>query len=75
VGERRFGIQRDDPYAFYLSYQLGQRGYARGAHRRNHAARTAAARVVQRTRRYALQLSDCHARLDEIADDAWWWPF
>jgi hypothetical protein len=58
-GERRFGIPKDDPYAFYLAYHEGHAGYARGTHERKRELQRIAAEVARLARRYARQLGDC----------------
>jgi len=64
VGERRYGIPKTDPYAFYLAYHEGHKGYVRGTYRKNRELQAIAAEVAQRTRRYARQLGDCERSLN-----------
>lgn len=59
MGERRYGIPKDDPYAFYLAYHEGHAGYARGAYRNKPHLKRVAAEVARLARRYARQLGDC----------------
>lgn len=75
VGHRRFGIPRDDPYAFYLAYHEGHHGFARGTHRRKGSVLSAARSVAALTRRYDMQYGSCRASLDAAVDGPWWWPF
>ncbi|HEY8518176.1 MAG TPA: hypothetical protein VIS07_21915 [Candidatus Binatia bacterium] len=58
-GARRYGIPRDDPYAFYLSYHEGHMGYVRGTYRNKPEVKRRAAEVARRARQYARQLSAC----------------
>ncbi|MEW6271586.1 MAG: hypothetical protein AB1689_20070 [Thermodesulfobacteriota bacterium] len=58
-GERRYGIPRDDPYAFYLAYHEGHAGYLRGTYRTKPAVKRRAAEVARRARFYARQLGGC----------------
>lgn len=74
LGERRFGIPKDDPYAFYLAYHEGHTGYVRGSHRRKPAVRAVASSVAARARRYARQLGDCE-RVLRARHEGGWWPF
>jgi hypothetical protein len=60
-GERRYGIPRDDPYAFYLAYHEGHAGYLRGTHRNKPELKRVAAEVARRARFYARQLGECAA--------------
>jgi len=75
VGERRFGIPRNDPYAFWLSYHEGQYGYARGTHRNKPSVLIVARKVDWLARTYESQYEACRTNLDNIADDSSWWPF
>jgi hypothetical protein len=70
-GERRYGIPKTDPYAFYLAYHEGQRGYLRGTYRRNAELLRTAVEVARRTRRYALQLDDCASTLNARRKRGW----
>jgi hypothetical protein len=59
VGERRYGIPKTDPYAFYLSYHEGHAGYRRGTYRKKRRLLEVAEEVARLTRRYAGQLNAC----------------
>jgi hypothetical protein len=59
VGERRFGIPKTDPYAFYLSYHEGHTGYVRGTYKKKRQLQAIATEVARRTRRYERQLVAC----------------
>jgi hypothetical protein len=63
VGERRFGIPKTDPYAFYLSYHEGHAGYVRGTYKRKRELQAIAAEVARRARRYERQLDSCESSL------------
>lgn len=61
IGERRHGIPRSDPYAFYLAYHEGHAGYARGSYKRNRKLLAVANEVATLSRRYERQLVACGA--------------
>lgn len=61
IGERRFGIPKTDPYAFYLAYHEGHTGYVRGTYKKKRRLQAIATEVAHRTRRYARQLDACGA--------------
>jgi len=63
AGERRYGIPKTDPYAFYLAYHEGHTGYLRGTYRKKRELQAIAAEVARRTQRYARQLGDCEISL------------
>ncbi len=64
LGERRYGIPKTDPYAFYLAYHEGHKGYLRGTYRNNRELKQIAENVARRTRTYARQLGDCEPTLN-----------
>ena len=64
LGERRYGIPKTDPYAFYLAYHEGHKGYVRGTYRNNRELQQIADAVARRTRTYARQLGDCEPTLN-----------
>jgi len=59
LGERRFGIPKTDPYAFYLSYHEGHTGYRRGSYKKKRQLQAIATEVARRARRYERQLDAC----------------
>ncbi len=67
IGERRFGIPKTDPYAFYLSYHEGHTGYLRGSYKKKRQIQAIATSVAQRARRYARQLAACGEDAQEPA--------
>ena len=73
VGERRFGIPKTDPYAFYLSYHEGHTGYVRGTYKRKRDVQAIAAEVARRAQRYERQLDSCESSLRAGRGDVW--PF
>lgn len=58
-GERRYGIPKTDPYAFYLSYHEGHAGYLRGTYKKKKRLKEVAQQVARLTRQYARQLGTC----------------
>ncbi len=74
IGETKFGIPRNDAYAYYASYHEGHRGYLRGDHRRKPFVRRAAQAVERRTRQYAVQYARCRRELEASLEGHWWWP-
>ena len=74
IGERRFGIPKTDPYAFYLVVPRGPcRATCAGTYRRNRGLQAIAAEVARRTRRYERQLDSCEPSLRAGRDGVW--PF
>jgi hypothetical protein len=71
VGERRYGIPKTDPYAFYLAYHEGHKGYVRGTYRNNRELLQIASDVARRTRRYELQLEECEQTLNARRKGSW----
>ncbi|MCY3841700.1 MAG: transglycosylase SLT domain-containing protein [Gammaproteobacteria bacterium] len=65
---RRLHIAADDAHALYLTYYAGMGGYERGTWRNNDWLKNAAARVANRSSRYARQLSSCRG-----LDRRRWW--
>lgn len=61
IGERRYGIPRTDPYAFYLAYHEGHAGYTRGSYKRKRKLLEVANKVAKLSRQYERQLEVCGA--------------
>ena len=61
IGERRYGIPRTDPYAFYLAYHEGHAGYTRGSYKRKRKLLEVANKVAKLSRQYQRQLEVCGA--------------
>lgn len=61
---RENDIPLHDAYRHYLNYHEGQRGYARGTHKRKQWLLNAARRVEQRAQQYSTQLKRCGDSLE-----------
>lgn len=59
IGERKYGIPKTDPFAFYLAYHEGHAGYARGSYKRNAKLLATASKVAKLSRQYQRQLDVC----------------
>lgn len=75
VGSRKYGIPKNDPYSFYLSYHEGHGGFSRGSHNKKASVRRVARAVEAMARRYDRQYASCREDLDDAVDGPWWWPF
>lgn len=63
VGERKYGIPKTDPFAFYLAYHEGHAGYVRGSYKRNAKLLATASRVANLSRQYQRQLDACQPEI------------
>lgn len=61
IGERKYGIPKTDPFAFYLAYHEGHAGYVRGTYKRNAKLLATAGKVASLSRQYQRQLDVCHS--------------
>lgn len=59
IGERKYGIPKNDPVAFYLAYHEGHAGYVRGTYKRNAKLLAVASKVAKLSRQYQRQLDGC----------------
>ena len=59
IGERKYGIAKTAPYAFYLAYHEGHAGYVRGSYKRNSKLLATASKVAKLSRQYQRQLDAC----------------
>jgi hypothetical protein len=63
LGERRYGIPKTDPFAFYLAYHEGHTGYVRGTYKRNARLLEVAGKVANLSRQYQRQLEVCEPEM------------
>ncbi len=73
-GADRYGIPRDQPVPFYLSYHEGHAGYLRRTHREKAWLAGVARKVDARASRFKGQLLGCQEALEKLLR-RWWWPF
>lgn len=63
VGERKYGIPKTDPFAFYLAYHEGHAGYVRGTYKRKAKLLAVASKVASLSRQYQRQLDACQPEM------------
>jgi len=63
---QRNAVSKWDAYSQYLNYHEGQGGFARGTHLKKQWLLNTAKRVDARSKRFAAQLGQCRATLDQM---------